>query len=62
MTFTLIAVAAGLFVVYSYASVLNQIFTILLIGLSFDLINTWITNAVILKWFLEKKQVGGNKK
>ena len=57
MTFTsIIAVGVALIVVYPFASVLNQIFTILLIGLSFDLINTWITNASILKWYMEAKK------
>lgn len=55
MTFTsILAVGVALIVVYPFGSVLNQIFTILLIGLSFDLVNTWITNASILKWYIEK--------
>jgi len=54
MTLTsIIAVTAALIVVYSFASVLNQIFAILLIGLGFDLFNTWITNASIIKWYAE---------
>ena len=56
MTITsIIAVTVALIVVYSFQSVLNQIFTILLIGLFFDLLNTWITNASILKWYAEDK-------
>jgi len=56
MTVTsIIAVTAALISVYSFNSVLNQIFTILLIGLSFDLFNTWVTNASIIKWYVEKK-------
>jgi len=56
MTFTsIIAIASALIVVYSFSSVLNQIFIILLIGLGLDLINTWATNASIIKWFVEKK-------
>jgi len=55
MTLTsLVAVGTALIVVYSFASVLNQIFIILLIGLIFDLFNTWITNASIIKWYVEK--------
>jgi len=55
MTVTsIIAVAAALIVVYPFESVLNQIFIILLIGLGFDLFNTWITNASIIKWYVEK--------
>ena len=57
MTLTsLFAVVIALFVVKSFSSVLTQIFTILSIGLSFDILNTWITNASILKWYMEKKK------
>jgi preprotein translocase subunit SecF len=56
MTITsIIAVATALIVVYSFSSVLNQIFTILLIGLGLDLFNTWVTNASILKWYAEER-------
>lgn len=56
MTVTsIIAITVALITVYSFASVLNQIFTILLIGLGFDLFNTWITNASIIKWHVEKQ-------
>ena len=56
MTITsIIAITAALIVVFPFASVLNQIFTILLIGLGFDLFNTWITNASIIKWYVETK-------
>lgn len=54
MTMTsFVAIAVALFVVAPFGSVLNQIFEILLIGLAFDLFNTWITNASILKWYVE---------
>jgi len=57
MTLTsIIAVATALIAVYSFASVLNQIFTILLIGLFLDLLNTWVTNASIIKWYVEEKR------
>ncbi|MFH1451645.1 MAG: hypothetical protein ABIF88_00520 [archaeon] len=57
MTLTsILAITTALIVVYSFASVLNQIFTILLIGLGFDLFNTWITNASIIKWYVEARQ------
>jgi preprotein translocase subunit SecF len=56
MTMTsIIAIIVALIVVFPFASVLNQIFTILLIGLGFDLFNTWITNASIIKWYVEKQ-------
>ena len=52
-TFTAIAVA--LFITQSFSNVLEQIFSILLIGLIFDIFNTWVTNASLLKWYLERK-------
>ena len=56
MTITsIIAIATALIVVSPFESVLNQIFIILLIGLGFDLFNTWITNASIIKWYTDKK-------
>ena len=57
MTLTsLLAVLLALFVVKSFSVILTQIFTILAIGLGFDIMNTWITNASILKWYIEKKK------
>lgn len=57
MTLTsLLAVIFALIVVSSFSSVLTQIFTILAIGLGFDLLNTWITNVSILKWHVKKKK------
>jgi preprotein translocase subunit SecF len=61
MTMTLTAIAAvavALFFVYSFQTALNQIFTILLIGLTFDIFNTWITNTSLIKWFVESKSAG----
>jgi len=56
MTLTsLLAVTFALIVVKSFSVVLTQIFTILVIGLSFDILNTWITNVSILKWYVERK-------
>jgi preprotein translocase subunit SecF len=42
----------ALIIVSSFSQVLAQIFTILVIGLGFDLLNTWITNISILKWYV----------
>ncbi len=57
MTLTsLFAITFAFFVVKSFSVVLAQIFSILIIGLCFDILNTWITNVSILKWYLEKKQ------
>ncbi|MAH49348.1 hypothetical protein CMI37_26210 [Candidatus Pacearchaeota archaeon] len=56
MTLTsIIAIIAALIAIYSFSTLLNQIFIILLIGLGFDLFNTWITNASIIKWFTESQ-------
>ena len=56
MTLTsIIAILAALIIVQSFGTVLNQIFTILIIGLCFDLFNTWITNASLIKWFVESR-------
>lgn len=38
----------------SESQVLSQIMTILLIGLIVDIINTWLQNAGILRWYLER--------
>ncbi|NCN86444.1 protein translocase subunit SecF [archaeon] len=59
MTMTLtsfFAFLVALFVVRSFSIVLTQIFTILVIGLAFDLLNTWVTNVSILKWYVEAKK------
>jgi preprotein translocase subunit SecF len=57
MTLTsIVAVAVSLVIIYSISEVLRQIFTILLIGLGFDMINTWMANAGILKWYVERKK------
>jgi len=57
MTLTAIfSVSVSLIIIGSFSSILSQIFTIMLIGLIFDIINTWVTNASIIKWYALKKQ------
>ena len=57
MTLTsLFAVIFALIVASSFSVILTQIFTVLAIGLGFDILNTWITNASILKWYVENKE------
>jgi preprotein translocase subunit SecF len=46
----------ALIIVSSFSVILTQIFTILVIGLGFDIINTWITNVSLLKWHFGDKQ------
>ncbi|MDH3324677.1 MAG: hypothetical protein OEL89_03500 [Candidatus Peregrinibacteria bacterium] len=52
---SIIAITAALIAIFSFESVLNQIFIILIIGLVLDLFNTWVTNASIMKWYMEVK-------
>jgi len=57
MTLTsLLAIFFALIIVRSFSVVLTEIFTILVIGLAFDLLNTWITNVSILKWYIKNKK------
>ncbi|HSA37454.1 MAG TPA: protein translocase subunit SecF [Methanoregula sp.] len=60
MTSTTLAAAAALFIVSWFGSVqiLMEISAVLLIGLVADIINTWLTNVGILKWYVLK---GGGK-
>ncbi len=53
---SLIAISCALIFVYSFSNSLAQIFTILIIGLGFDIFNTWITNASLIKWYVEAKK------
>lgn len=59
ITMTLTAMAAvgiALMFTHSLSPVLSQMFTIILIGLCFDIFNCWITNASLLKWYAEVKK------
>ncbi len=60
MTSTTLAAVAALFVVSWFGSVqiLLEISAVLLIGLVADIMNTWLTNVGILKWYVQK---GGGK-
>ena len=56
LTMNLTTLSALLVALYfSNSPVLSQIMTILLIGLVIDIMNTWIQNAGILRWYMEKK-------
>jgi preprotein translocase subunit SecF len=54
ITMTLTSIVA-VFVAYlftsSFSSVLSEIFIVLIIGLLFDILNTWVTNVSIIKWY-----------
>jgi preprotein translocase subunit SecF len=57
MTLTsLLAVITALIIVGPFSQILSQIFTIMSIGLMFDIFNTWITNVSIIKWYVLRKQ------
>jgi preprotein translocase subunit SecF len=60
MTSTTLAAVTALFVVSWFGSVqiLMEISAVLLIGLVADIMNTWLTNVGILKWYVLK---GGGK-
>jgi len=60
ITMTIAAIAAvgvSLVIIYSFSETLKQIFGIICIGLVFDIINTWIMNASILKWYMEVNNI-----
>jgi len=57
-TTTLAAVAAMGIVAYVIGiPVIPAIATVLFIGLIFDIMNTWLTNAGIIKWYVLKQEV-----
>lgn len=56
MSGTTIAAVAALLIVTT-STVLVQIATVLLIGLVVDIINTWFTNAVLLRMYVERKEI-----
>ena len=53
MTVTTLIAATVTFIV-AESQVLREIILVVMIGLIIDLINTWIQNAGILRWYLEK--------
>jgi len=58
MTLTaLLAVLPAFFIVTGLPDSFRQIFLILAIGLFADIINTWLTNASIIKWYAEAKKI-----
>lgn len=55
MTFTAIAaLLAGLLV--SNSDVIREMFLIVIVGLAFDLISTWVTNVWLVRWYAERKK------
>ena len=59
MAMTLIAIVSisiSLIIVKSFSVVLTQIFSVILFGLFFDIMNTWVTNVSIIKWYAKKHE------
>ena len=58
MTLTaLVAVLPAFFLITGLPDSFRQIFLILSLGLAADIINTWLTNAGIIKWYCTKKGI-----
>ncbi len=50
---TLVAATVAYF--FSTSDVIKQIMIIIIIGLVFDVLNTWVQNTGILRWYIERK-------
>ena len=62
MTLTsIVAVLAAFLIVGPFSSILYQIFLIMLLGLVFDILNTWITSISIIKWYAINKEKKKNE-
>jgi len=55
MTITTLAAVTVLYVATG-SGVIQQIAAVILIGLIFDIPNTWLFNAPLLRWFVEKRE------
>jgi preprotein translocase subunit SecF len=56
LTMTLTAIGALIpLLLLGLSPVITQIANVLMIGLAFDIMNTWITNVAILRWYCERK-------
>jgi preprotein translocase subunit SecF len=56
LTMTLTSIGALIaLLVSSISLVLSQIALVLLMGLIFDIMNTWLMNSVLLRWYVERK-------
>ncbi|MBI4439229.1 hypothetical protein HY640_04815 [Candidatus Woesearchaeota archaeon] len=54
MTLTALA-ATSMGLVFSESDTIRQIMLVLTVGLVFDMVHTWITNAGVLRWYLESR-------
>lgn len=53
----LVAVIPAFIIVSGLPDSFRQIFFILMLGLFADILNTWLTNASIIKWYCEAKKI-----
>lgn len=53
----LLAIVPAFFLITGLPDSFRQIFLILALGLSADIINTWMTNLGIIKWYCEKHNI-----
>ncbi len=58
----LISTCVGLISSYSKISIISEISIVLLFGLAVDLMNTWMLNSGILKWYIERSTPGKSRK
>jgi preprotein translocase subunit SecF len=49
--------ALSVLLISSVSPVLSQIASVLVIGIAFDVLNTWIQNAAIIKWYAVRKGI-----
>ena len=49
-------IALTVMVLFSTSRILDTIALILIIGVLFDILNTWLQNVGILRWYAEKKE------
>ncbi len=56
-TTALAAVIPAFFLIAGLPESFKQIFLVLGVGLAFDIVNTWSTNASIIKWYCIKKGI-----
>jgi preprotein translocase subunit SecF len=56
MTSTTFAATTAMFIVswFGQVEIMWEISAVLIIGLVADVLNTWLTNAAILKWYVQK--------
>ena len=57
MTSTTLAAVLSLWVVSGLGQIeiIREMAAVLLVGLALDIMNTWITNATLIKWYAERK-------